>query len=106
MERLKNKKYKQSDYVCRYSPFPYFFNTLDDKFVYGVTAKIDKNISYVEHKVREEDTLDSLALIYYGRPDYFWIIADYNDIQDPYAPLFNKYKSLKIPTFSAIKYVK
>lgn len=105
MEVLKDKKYKQYDYVCRYSSFPYYFNTLDNKFIDGTTGHIDKNISYVEHAVRSEDTLDNLSLLYYGRPDYYWIIADYNDIQDPYTTLYLKFKIIKIPTFSAIKYV-
>ncbi len=106
MDRLKDKKYKQFEYVCRYTAFPYYYHTEDKKFVYGTTAHIDKNISYLIHKVRQEDTLDSLSLLYYGRPDYYWIIADYNDIQDPFETLWMKFKSIKIPTFSAIKYKK
>lgn len=106
MERLKDKKYKSYNYVSRYASFPYYYHTLDKKYIYGTTGQIDKDIVYVIHKVRPEDTLDSLSLIYYGRPDYYWIIADYNNIQDPFIDLNAKFDSIKIPRFSSIKYVR
>ena len=106
MDVLKDKKYKSYDYVSRYSSFPYYYHTLDKKNVYGTTAQLNQDITFVIHKVRTEDTLDSLSLIYYGRPDYYWIIADYNKIQDPYLQLSDKFESIKIPQFSSIKYVK
>ena len=104
MDRLKNKNYRQYDYASRYSNFPYYYNTLDNKYVYGITGHVDKSISFVVHKIRESDTLDSLSLIYYGRPDYYWIIADYNDIVDPFVELWGKYEALKIPSFSSIRF--
>lgn len=104
-DALKDKNYKQYENISRYSAFPYYYHTVDNKYIYGTTAHIDKNISFVSHEVREGDTLDNLSLTYYGRPDYYWIIADFNDIQDPYETLFVKYKSLRIPTFTSIAYV-
>lgn len=106
MDALKDKKYKQYDYVSKYASFPYYYNTLDGKYIYGLTSNIDKSISYVSHIVRQGDTLDSLALTYYGRPDYYWIIADFNNILDPYTVLCEKFDTIKIPTFSSVKYVK
>jgi nucleoid-associated protein YgaU len=105
MDRLKNKNYKQYQFVSRYTSFPYYYNTLDDKFIYGLTAQIDKDIQYVTHKIKDYDTLDNLSLTYYGRPDYYWIIADFNNIQDPYKDI-QSLESIKIPTFTAIKYKK
>lgn len=102
---LEDKKYKTYDNISRYSSFPYYYHTIDKKFIYGVTSHIDKNISYVAHVVRQGDTLDNLSLTYYGRPDYYWMIADFNDIQDPYIELYRHFKTINIPTFTSIYYV-
>lgn len=102
---LKDKNYKQYENISRYSSFPYYYHTKDNKYIYGVTSQIDKNISFTVHKIREGDTLDNLSLTYYGRPDYYWMIADFNSIQDPYERLYGKYDSLRIPTFTSITYV-
>jgi nucleoid-associated protein YgaU len=57
----------------------------------------------VSHKVKDGDTLDSLALYYYNNPTYYWVIADFNRIQDPYLEL-EVGRILKIPTFSNIAF--
>lgn len=102
---LKNKNYKSYENISRYASFPYYYHTKDDKYIYGITSHIDKDISYVVHKIKQGDTLDNLSLTYYGRPDYYWMIADYNDIQDPYEELFGNYEKLLIPTFTSITYI-
>lgn len=89
--------------MSRYSPFPYYYNRLDEKYVYGITAHLNKNTKCVNHKVKSGDTLDTLALYYYNNPTYFWIIADFNSISDPYEEL-KLGRVLRIPTFSAIEY--
>lgn len=104
MDVLKDKSQKRYSYVSRYTPFSYYYHSEDDKYIYGITSQLNKNITYVAHKVIESDTLDSLSLKYYGRPDYYWIIADFNSIQDPYIELFGKYKTLNIPTLSDITF--
>lgn len=104
MDALTNKSYKSYDYISRYASFPYYYNKLDSKYIYGITANVDQDISFVAHIVREQDTLDNLALTYYGRPDYYWVIADYNQIQDPYTKLWGKYSTIKIPTLSNVKF--
>lgn len=104
MDRLKNKSYKSYDCISRYSAFPYFYNEEDDKFVYGITNWLSEDTTYVEHEVKRGDTLDSLSLTYYGRPDYYWVIADFNRILDPFARLSDKFTKIKIPTISSIKY--
>ena len=50
------------------------------------------------------DTLDSLALKYYGRPDLFWIIADFNRIQDPFIKLVDYFSIIKIPSLSTLSF--
>ena len=88
----------------RYEAFPYYFNKQDNKYFYGLSAHLkQKDISYIGHKVKQGDTLDTLALYYYNNPTYFWVIADFNRIRDPYEEL--KIDSLiKIPTFTKISF--
>lgn len=100
MERIKNKSYKQYPYISRYTSFPYYYNILDNKYFYGLTSNLDKSTSFTIHIINDYDTLDLLANIYYGRPDLYWIIADFNNISDPLTPLYPKYKTLKIPSMS------
>lgn len=102
MDVLKNKAYKNYDYTSRYTAVPYYYNTLDAKYVYGIGSQIDKSVSYVAHKLKDTDTLDSLALKYYNNPTYYWVIAFFNDIQDPYMVLTDKFTSIKIPNISGI----
>lgn len=104
MDVLINKDYKDYQRVSRYGVFPYYYNRLDGKYVYGTTAHLKTtDTSFVSHKVDIGDTLDTLALYYYNNPTYYWVIADFNRIQDPYEKL-EIGSVLKIPTFSNIEY--
>lgn len=103
MDVLKNKQLKEYDYLSRYSPFYIAYNTKDKKYIYEVTNNLKDNTPFVVHKIQPYDTLDSLSLHYYGRPDYYWIIADFNRIQDPLAKI-TSLKSIKIPNISSIEY--
>lgn len=101
---ITNKQYKSYDRVSRYSPFPIYYEQDDNKYFHGITAHLDnENTPFVAHVVKDGETLDSIALYYYNNPTYYWVLADFNRISDPFAPLV--YKSvLRVPTFSAIKY--
>ena len=104
MESLKQKTYRTYDYISRYQPFPYYYNVNDKKYIYGLTSQLRKDISYVSIKVEQDTTLDKLAEKYYGRPDYYWVIADFNDINDPFIQLWGNYKSINVPTLGAISW--
>ena len=104
MDVLKDKSKKSYSYISRYAAFPFYYHSKDKKYIYGITSQLDDNVTFVLHKIKESDTLDSLAEHYYGRPDLFWIIADYNKIQDPFVKLFGKYKTLKVPSLSNITF--
>ena len=106
MNILKNKSYRTYDYTSRYSTYHYYYNKLDKKYIYGITGQLSDETEYTLHYVTDRDTLDSLALYYYGRPDLYWIIADFNRIQDPYINLFEKYNYIYIPSLSGVKYKK
>ena len=106
MDVLKNKTYKTYNYLSRYTAFPYYYNTLDSKYIYGLTKQLNKNTIYVAHKVTQKDTLDSLANYYYGRPDLYWVIANFNNINDCFIKLYGNYTIIKVPSLSSIEYEK
>lgn len=106
MDVLMNKQFLQYNYISRESSFPIYYHKLDDKWIYGLTKQLSTATSYVLHNIKDYDTLDSLALKYYGRPDLFWVLADFNRILDPFIKLYPKYKTLKIPSISTIEYMR
>lgn len=104
MDVLKNKSYNDYNYTSRYTTAPYYYHTLDEKYVYGLLTNLKKTTPYVLHKVKEADTLELLAKNYYNNPTFYWVIGFYNDISDPDLTLFDYYDTLKIPTISAIEF--
>lgn len=104
MDTLINKIYKNYDYLSRYNTIPYYFDTIKNKEVYGIGTGLKTTTEYVTHKVKSIDTLDSLALKYYNNPTFWWVIAYFNNIQDPFKPIRNKYTTLKIPNISGIEF--
>jgi len=104
MDVLKDKTIKSYAYTSRYSPFPFYYNENDKKYMYGITSQLSEDCSYTLHTVQPEDSFDSLALYYYGRPDLFWVIADFNRVQDSFKKLYLNYKTIKIPALSGIKF--
>lgn len=103
MNVLSNETYKQHRNLSRYTLVPIFYNQLDKKYQPGFPMQLSRNILHINHLVKAGDTLDNLSLYYYGNPTYYWIIADFNDILDPFKELVVGYK-LKIPTFSEITF--
>jgi hypothetical protein len=102
MDTLKNKNYESYDYLCRYTQVPYYFDTLRQREVYGIGSNLVKDSPYVSHKLASNDTLHSLALQYYNNPTYWWVIAYFNDIQDAFIPLIDKFSIIRIPNISSI----
>lgn len=103
MDRLINKAYREYDYVSRYSAFPYYYDTEDDKYIYGTTSYLDDTTAYSMYQVKKNDTYDSLALKFYNTPTLFWVICDFNRIQDPYTlPQEGEY--IKIPSLTSIAF--
>lgn len=103
MDVLKDKQYRNYSYLSRYSSFPFYYNTEDKKYIYGTTSQLNQDITYILYKVKANDTLDSIALDYYNNPTFFWIIADFNQIQDPFIQLIEG-TEIKIPTLSEISF--
>ena len=102
MNVLKDKSSRTYFYTSRYATLPYYYNTLDKKYMYGISKNLNTNTDYVLHNLVDSDSLDSLALKYYGGPDLFWVIADFNNLNEPYIKLVDKMSSIKIPSLSGI----
>ena len=104
MDTLKNKQYETYTYYSRYTGVPYYFDTIKEQEVYGIGSNMKQSNSWTAHELVPTDTLDSLALKYYNNPTLWWIIAYYNNIQDSFMPLMNKFNIIKIPAFSSIEF--
>ena len=97
------KSYKSYDYISRYQSVPYYYNKEDDRYVYGTTSQLNTTSSYSIYTVKAADSYDSIALMHYKNPTLYWIICDYNRIQDPFdAPVPGT--KLKIPVLSNLTY--
>ena len=104
MEKLTNKAYRSYDYISRYAAFPYFFNAEDNKYVQGTTAQLNREgVGYSIHTVTRGDTFDSIALDYYNSPTLYWVICDFNSIQDPFTELKTG-QQLKVPVLSSVSF--
>lgn len=104
MDTLINKKYNQYDYTSRYTGVPYYYDTLNEKEIYGIGSNLKKDTSWLAHSVKQDDTLDSLALHYYNNPSFWWIIAYFNNIQDPFIKLANYFTIIQIPAITSIEF--
>lgn len=104
MSTLTNESKKTYKYTSRYASVPYFYNTVDKKHMYGLPRDIMHDCDYIKHTVSSLDTLDSLAFKYYGRPDLFWFIALFNDINDPFINLSEVYEYILIPSLSGLRW--
>ena len=78
--------YKTYDYIGRYESFPYFFDSKNNKYYYGITSYLDTNTNYVLYEVKKGDSYDSIALDHYGSPLFYWVILDYNRVLDALEP--------------------
>lgn len=104
MDTLKNKMYANFDYLSRYTNTPYYYDMLSNREISGIGTNISTDTEFVTHKIKSNDTLNSLSLKYYNNPTFWWVIAYFNNIQDPFKPLRDKYKTLKIPSISSIEF--
>ena len=104
MDTLTNKNYADFEYISRYQNIPYYYDTLCDKEIFGIGTTLKTSSEFVTHTVKRSDTLHSLALKYYNNPTFWWVIAYFNNIQDSFKTLRNKYKTIRIPNISSIEF--
>ena len=101
MKVLVDKQYKNYSYFSRYSSFPFYYNVNDGKYTYGITSQLSKDVTYVIYKAKKFDTWDSIALFYYNSPTYYWVLTDFNDVQDPFTQI-QEGQEIKVPTLNSI----
>lgn len=102
MEKLTNKRAETFDYISRYAGVPYFYDTVHRRDIYGIGQQIRPDTAYFTHILQTGDTLDSLALTYYNNPTFWWAIAYFNKINDPFINLRQNFNALRIPELSNI----
>ena len=103
MDKLIDKAYKKYKRLSRYSSFPYYYDTNQNKYVYGTLSHLDPTTPYSLYTVKKNDTYDSISLSFYNTPTYFWVICDFNKINDPFNPPAEG-TSLNIPVLSSIEF--
>ena len=103
MDVLIQKSYRDYSKLSRYSSVPFYYHTLDDKYIYGTTSYLKDTTLYRTHTIRRGDTLDSLALEYYNNPTLYWVICSFNRIRDPFISL-KEGDTIKIPSISNIEF--
>ena len=103
MDTLKNKTYFNFDYLSRYTSTPYYYDTKNDKEVYGVGSLMNTSLNFYSYSTKAGDTLDYIALKYYNNPTYWWILAYFNHIIDALTPLAEG-TTIKIPNISSISF--
>ena len=103
MDVLSEKYYVQCDKLSRYSDIPAYYHKVDNKYMYGISKNLDQSTPYDTYKIKQGDTFDTLALKFYNDPSYYWILADYNRVNDPFAKLkVDTY--IRIPVLSSINF--
>jgi hypothetical protein len=78
---------KRYEYLSRYASVPVMRDLKDGTQYHGTVSWIRDDIPYNIHKVKMGDTLYKLALLYYGNPTLYWVIADFNKIINVDIPL-------------------
>lgn len=104
MDILKNKAYDNFNYLNRYSKVPHYYNTVDDREISGIGLNMLKDALYTRHKIKESDTLEYLSLKYYNDPTFWWVIAYFNDIQDPFIILKDHFTTILIPNIMSVEF--
>ena len=104
MEKLTKQRFENYDYISRYTGVPYYYDPTTRREIYGIGEQIRTDLPFVSHKLKPEDNLDSLALTYYNNPTFWWVIAYFNNITDPFITLIEHYDIIKIPNITSIEF--
>lgn len=96
--------YKQYDYISRYERFPYYYDSLNNRYYYGLSANLNRNSPYASYTVKIGDTYDSIAYDKYGSALFYWIICNFNGVLDSFE-IPEPGTVLKLPSLSAINFM-
>lgn len=76
------KNYKHYDYISRYESFPYYYDNVNNRYYYGLSANLSKDTPYASYTVQSGDSYDSIAYDKYGNALFYWVICYFNDVAD------------------------
>lgn len=95
------KYYKQYDYISRYESFPYYYDSINNRYYYGLVSNLNENIPYVAYTVQPGDTYDSISFDKYGNSLFYWVICNFNKEIDSFSdPVVGSV--IKIPSLNSI----
>lgn len=97
------KYYKEYNYISRYEGFPYYYDSLNNRYYYGLTANLNKDTPYASYVVQIGDSYDSIAYDKYGNALFYWIICNFNNVMDSFE-MPTPGTVLKLPSLSAINF--
>lgn len=100
----KDAHLKSYEKVSRYTSVPFYYDSDSDKYIYGTAKKMKRNTPFAEYQVKQGDTFDSLALDNYDDAQFYWVIAEFNGINDPFLKLRVGAK-IRIPVLSEIEFM-
>lgn len=67
-----------------------------------ISIPVNKDDTVYIVEKRYEGRLDQIAAVYLGEPRYWWVIAQFNNILDPYSEIFEG-SVLYIPSIERVK---
>lgn len=101
---LSDKSYKTYKRTSRYANLPYYYNRIDNKYLYINNVHLKDDTSFTLYTTSSNnETCDTIALKFYNNPTLYWIIADFNRIQDPYIK-FAVGSKILVPNYSSIEF--
>jgi len=62
MDVLTSKQLRQYNNLSRYQEVPFYFHTIDNKYIVGIGKPLKTTTKYTEYTSKAGDTFDSLAL--------------------------------------------
>lgn len=78
------KNFKQYDYISRYESFPYYYDKVNNRYYYGLSANLIKTTPYASYTVQAGDSYDSIAYDKYGNALFYWVICYFNNVPDSF----------------------
>lgn len=94
LDQLKDTTIDLNDYLERFSTDRYEIKFNNYQPVVATVANIfeqydliqnfkDKASSFVTYKIKDKELIEDVAIKYYGSEDFWWVVALFNDINNP-----------------------
>ena len=96
--------YKQYDYISRYESFPFYYDTLNNRYYYGIVSNLSKDVPYAAYTVQDGDSYDSIAYDKYGSALFYWVICNFNNVMDCF-DMPTPGTVLKLPSLNSITFM-